>query len=129
MARITINEGLINRLVNNAFAATMGEFAKANDRAIAEPLYSWPRQTVRQSGEIAGSPRNIVDTGELLRSRSVQVRGDDATFGWSADHALIAHEGATLRNGTVLPPRRWTREALKLYPLDRNYANELGRLL
>lgn len=39
---------------------------------LKEQIYEWPRITVRQSGEIAGSPRNIVDTGELYRGHTLE---------------------------------------------------------
>lgn len=39
---------------------------------LKEEVYEWPRVTVRRSGEIAGSPRNIIDTGELFRGHTLE---------------------------------------------------------
>ena len=58
---------------------------------------------------MVGSPRNIVDLGTLRQSGtysfpdaySIEAR-------WSADYATAVHEGARLRNGTILPARQWT---------------------
>ena len=58
---------------------------------------------------VVGSPRNIVDLGNLRQSGtysfpdaySIEAR-------WSADYATAVHEGARLRNGTILPARQWT---------------------
>jgi hypothetical protein len=44
---------------------------------------------------------------------------------WSADYATAVHEGARLRNGTILPARPWTdavrgtvqASGIKPYPL------------
>ena len=38
-----------------------------------EATYYWPRETKRKSGEIVGSPRDIVDTGRLMESQSVEL--------------------------------------------------------
>lgn len=38
--------------------------------AIASKQWEWDRTTYRRNGEVATSPRNIVDTGELLNSQS-----------------------------------------------------------
>ena len=72
------------------------------------PAWSWPRETRRRVG-VVGSPRNIVDLGTLRQSGtysfpdaySIEAR-------WSADYATAVHEGARLRNGTILPARQWT---------------------
>jgi hypothetical protein len=38
-----------------------------------EANYYWPRKTKRKSGEIVKSPRDIVDTGLLMESQSVEL--------------------------------------------------------
>lgn len=38
---------------------------------ISSPIWEYPRITKRQSGEIVGSPRNIVDTGLLRASQTL----------------------------------------------------------
>ena len=65
-------------------------------------------RTIRSDGSVVvGGYRNIVDTGELRDSMD-DYRSDDFehTFEWSADHAVIVHEG-TRKNS----PRPWTRTA------------------
>ena len=53
-------------------AIAFGETAQENINAEA---WEWPRETVRQNGMVAGSPRDIVDTGELRDSYTIEVRG------------------------------------------------------
>jgi hypothetical protein len=75
--------------------------------AIESDLYPWSGLTRRQNGEIAGSPRNIVDTGELRDSQTFKVQGNKATFEWKDEKA------ERVRNG-----RDWVNLTLTLlYPL------------
>jgi hypothetical protein len=46
----------------------------------------------------------------------------DGVYEWGADHAALAHEGATLTNGTELPARRWTEAALIDFGFERRFA-------
>ena len=70
--------------------------------------WPWPRETRRRVGTV-GSPRNIVDIGTLRQSGTYGFP-DPFTMEarWSANYATAVHEGARLRNGTILPARPWT---------------------
>lgn len=46
-----------------------GENCQSN---ISDTRWQWPRTTVRKSGAVVDSPRDIVDTGELKHSYQVQ---------------------------------------------------------
>jgi hypothetical protein len=41
--------------------------------SMASDIYTWPRTTYRKNGEVADSPRNIIDTQELYNSQSVSL--------------------------------------------------------
>lgn len=78
----------------------------------------WPYdgETRRKNGELATSPRNIFDLGELYRSGrdsfSISQGGKDITASWDWDaknssgrgYAWYVHEGLS----TNLSPRPWT---------------------
>jgi hypothetical protein len=51
-----------------------------------------------------------------------------ATLKWSADHAAIAHEGATLQNGTELPARPWVDETVQEFNATESYADNFHQL-
>ena len=57
--------------LSTAFKATATAYNRAMQEAIASPVWNWPRRTVRSDGSIAGSPRSIVDTGDLLNSQKL----------------------------------------------------------
>lgn len=43
--------------------------------AIEAPIWFWPNDTVRSDGTIVGSPRDIVDTGMLRDSQTIELTG------------------------------------------------------
>lgn len=55
--------------ISNAFRATANESNRQMKTLIKSPIWSWPRETQRSSGRVVRSPRDIVDTGELLKSQ------------------------------------------------------------
>lgn len=70
---------------------------------------------------VAGSPRSIVDSGELKQSMNFQLdlAALEATWTWNADYAAAVHEGAYISpfgNPTKvveLPARPWTTAVLQ----------------
>ena len=99
-------------------------FAKANDTleqdivgSIGSPIWQWPGQTERQSGQVVGSPRDIVDSGDLLDSYRVERRGPNQTAHvFDVPYALAVHEGAALRNGGIIPARPFTEAPVRDFP-------------
>jgi hypothetical protein len=57
-----------------AFTEMAEGFGEKAQEIIETQMWEWPRETVRQNGTVAGSPRDIVDTGELRDSYSIEVR-------------------------------------------------------
>jgi len=86
-----------------------------------EDKWDYPGETQRKSGELAESPRNIFDLGELYRSgrdsfdTEKTINGISASWNWDAKnssgrgYAWYVHEGPNLFAGnTNLAPRQWT---------------------
>ena len=100
--------GEMDRMLQQIARKTFIELFARYQASFNPPAWSWPRETRRRVG-VVGSPRNIVDLGTLRQSGtysfpdaySIEAR-------WSADYATAVHEGARLRNGTILPARPWT---------------------
>ena len=96
--------GKLQEITRNTLAELFGEYQESFNPS----AWNWPRETKRRVGTV-GSPRNIVDIGTLRQSGtytfpdaySMEAR-------WSAQYATAVHEGARLRNGTILPARPWT---------------------
>lgn len=108
---IRINATQLNNAVNNAFDAAIEELSDAYDEALFIDIWEWDRTTVRRNGETVDSPRNAVDTEELINSKVILRKGNKARFEWEAPHAAIVHDGATRKDSTEMPARPWTRWA------------------
>jgi hypothetical protein len=102
---------LVNKIlaaIDIAFAETALEVFAANRHAIESERYEWNGKTERSTGEIASSPRNIVDTGHLRDSQDMDGEGIEYKLFWTADYAAEVHEGVG-----KMPARRWTQEAIR----------------
>lgn len=95
---------MLRQVTRAAFVELFGRY----QAAFNPPAWSWPRQTRRRVG-VVGSPRNIIDLGSLRQSGTYSFPGPYSMEArWSADYATAVHEGARLRNDTILPARPWT---------------------
>lgn len=95
---------MLARIVQDTFTELIGRYQESFD-ATAWP---WPRETRRRVGTV-GSPRNITDIGTLKQSFHYSSPNPYVLEArWSANYATAVHEGARLRNGTILPARPWT---------------------
>lgn len=59
--------------ISEAFIEANRDLGDLFDESIRSPIWEWPRVTVRKSGEVVGSPRNIVDEGTLANSYAMRV--------------------------------------------------------
>lgn len=99
----------------------------ADDMAdnITNPIWTYPRDTLRSDGSIAGSPRDIVDTGELAGSQ-VSLPTSSTTFKheWQAPHSKLAQVGYITDTGALVPARDWIAKALADKGLARRFRDE-----
>jgi len=100
--------GEVNQMLQQIARGTLVELFGRYQASFNPSAWPWPRETRRRVGTV-GSPRNIVDIG-ILRQSGTYGFSDPFTMEarWSADYATAVHEGARLRNGTILPARPWT---------------------
>jgi P2-related tail formation protein len=106
-----ININKINQAIRKATDETVEALSDAYDDAITDEVWEWDGITHRRNGEVVGSPRNILDTEELIDSKVIVRRGDNAKIEWTAPHAAIVHDGATLKSGGEIQARPWTKLA------------------
>lgn len=103
--------GVVSRAQRSAAQASRAVLIELFGRyraSFGAQAWPWPRETQRTKGT-AGSPRNIIDVGNLRQTGTYQFQGPFTLEArWSANYATAVHEGARLRNGTILPARPWT---------------------
>lgn len=101
--------------------------------SIKAEVYEWPTTTRRKNGETVGSPRNIVDTGELLRSQSApKVQENRLTITWGASYSGEVLRGGflvgTLRNAYIAPGRDWITPVLRAEEPMRFFVQEWRKI-
>lgn len=110
----------IERICIDALESVVDELAAKFRELIESPVFEWPGTTVRRSGEVVGSPRNIVDLGNLRDSQDTRRLNPAAfQFVWDVQYAAYVFYGYTLLTGASRPGRDWinpvVRNALKLF--------------
>ena len=75
-----------------AFHKTADRFSDSLDESIEADVYEWDRITHRKSGEIVGTPRNVVDTGYLKDTRYEVSQVGSREYIYPADYAQEALE-------------------------------------
>lgn len=93
----------ITKAVNRASGRIETGLKKALDKAMGEVKWAWGTTTYRKSGEVAGSPRDIIDTGELMYSGKVSTKLLQTkvvfTIQYNAPYAALVHYGGMMSTG------------------------------
>jgi hypothetical protein len=129
MPNINIDSSKLNSIINKAFDVSVDALADSFQDAIASDIWEWPRETLRNNGDLVGSPRNILDSEELYNSLVIARSANAAEYTWESDHAAIVHDGATTKNGTELPARPWTKVGLEECDAAGIMQQQLDKLL
>ena len=100
-------------------------------KRITDLVWPWPGKTVRKTGVVADSPRNIVDQGQLRDSYNNGRRITPTVFehAWDTEYAMAVHEGAVFKRGGTLPGRPWVRVTLREVDVADIYARLARALL
>ena len=131
MAIVSVNFSAISGVLANGLQDTVRDLDSAYQTAIESPQYRWPGTTLRRSGELAGTTRNIVDQGSFRDSQEVQfVNPLLAEFSWggrAVNYASQIFFGYTTRSGNSYPPRNPVKEAHKLTDPTEQFAENVRR--
>lgn len=137
-------EAGLRKATEQAMKEVAAELDGRYTEAISGSYWVWPRQSKRGvSGstlsEVAknwrrknfttGSPRSIVDSGDLKSSSVHSVKGLSAEWIWSVEYAAAVHDGAWVYPWAnnkaakmLLPARPWTEAVLRGHP---HYSGEV----
>jgi hypothetical protein len=116
----------LDTAIAESFQEVVESYAVQCQIEITEVQYRWDGYTLRKSGEMAGSPRDIRDTDELFNSQQdpVYPTPDEAEIEYSADYALDVHEGSPGK-----PGRPWTEIAAANTDFESIMAEKLSKRL
>ena len=138
-------------IILEAYGTVMDKQLKEEIKTIQ---FEWPNDTIRygrlretkslkkslqifqeqgfRAGVRVGSPRDIVDSGNFLRSqqKNYERLGNTLRFTWNAKskkgfmYAGIILTGYTTSSGKAMPPRNWIKPALDKHPLNEFFIRE-----
>jgi hypothetical protein len=121
---------LFDKAVGDALTATVAEFEGALRDAIEAAVYFWPNQTIRSTGEVANSPRSIVDSGTFRDSqRATRISVRRWEISWEVAYAVVILLGFQGVAGNSQPGRDWIGYALSNIDLARVFSDELKGIL
>ena len=116
----------IDRVAADAIAVVVQEFSVALRDSFDAAIYFWPNETVRSTGEIASSPRNVIDTGQLQDSQAVkQITLKRWEIAWEVAYAAIVLLGFQGVGGNSQPGRDWIGYALSNIDLRQVFSEEV----
>ncbi len=118
MAIPQINSAAIYSALTSGLQETVRDLDSAYQTAIESPRYGWPGETIRRSGERAGTTRNIVDQGAFRDSQEFEfINPFLAEFSWGGGGVNYAPQiffGYTTTKGNEFPARNPVEEAHKI---------------
>lgn len=146
-AKVTknIKVKLITIALQQALDAYAEKLDPILDAQFTDPKWGWTdRQTRRRNGQVVGSPRDIVDTGELLASKQGPKTGKppasstrdvagnaintDGTSDMRRYWVWDSPYASAVKNGTSSTmPRDWIKAALAELPFKEYVLWELSR--
>lgn len=89
-----IDWSILENAINRAFARLVEHFEDLQVEQLEAVKWEWFRNTLRQSGQIVSSPRNIVDTGALRDSLQITDYGDnEVKYEYNQEYAGLVHQG------------------------------------
>ena len=112
-------ESMMKMISGKTFSELVPELDRQFTEEIQTVKWEWPRQTERENGTTVNTPRDIVDTGDLMRSQQNQ-KIDNFTWRWvwDVEYSSVVHNGAALKGGGNYPARPWTKTALRVVKPD-----------
>ena len=111
------NPGIIRQKLSRILRDYRPVMAQELKTSIQSSQFSWPRTTQRRNGTVAGTQRNIVDTGAFLASqRDYQPDPLKLVYAWGGPQG-VTYAGIILQGKTNYPKRDWISPALKQQPL------------
>lgn len=112
------------KVVRAMATGTFNEFSEFAQSFIVEEKREFPRNTYREygagvTGKYAGSPRDVVDSGQLRDSYKQQYQYSSTMckllLQWSASHAMKVYAGEGF-----IPPYPWVLLAMRVFDWEKS---------
>ena len=112
-------ESMMKMISGKTFFELVPELDRQFTEEIQTVEWEWPRKTKRKNGTTVNTPRDIVDTGDLMRSQqNRKLNNFTWRWIWDVEYSSLVHNGAVLKRGGNYPARPWTQIALRVVKPD-----------
>ncbi|MGY2892480.1 hypothetical protein [Deinococcus sp. UYEF24] len=121
----------VERAAQAAFKETVEELETFTLATFDDPTWAWPGSTRRHNGQVAGTTRDVVDSGDLKGSQTLDFQGPlNARLEWSADYAAAVFLGAVFKKrSSSMPARNVPVIAVRNFNFPERFAAHMrGRL-
>jgi len=138
-------KGVMNKGLLEASSQVETELKPLLNTAMSASVWDWPRDTVRTNGSVAGTMRDINDTGRLkdslnLTTKFMQTKVQ-TRIKYSAPHANIVYYGGVIQpygnitaNPVLVPGRPWVEAVMNgthgipKYDILKVYSDKITQL-
>ena len=137
--KIQVDTQVVTKELSKAMRSYSKELDQKLDHQFFNSTWEWAvdfatgsyRETRRRNGQTVTSPRNIIDTGELLNSKQGPKPIGGGRIGrrwvWTAPYARYVKDGYMTTKGNIVPPRDWIRAALRELPFGPSIYQRLRK--
>jgi len=121
---IRTNFTKVERAAQAAFKETVEEFDRFTLATFDDPTWRWPNSTKRHNGQVAGATRDVVDSGDLKGSQTLDLQGPlNARLEWSVSYAAAVFLGAVFKKrSSSLPARNVPLVAVREFNFPERFA-------
>lgn len=133
MGSVSLNwnpQKLVQEPTERALKRAVDDLAEALSKQFTAVHWAWPAPTERHNGEVAGTLRDLVDSGALQRSqtRPERVSALHYRIRWTEPYAAAVFLGAVFktRQGS-LPARNIAYGAFQTFNLAEHFAHHWRR--
>ena len=125
--KVNLKTDVITRPATKAFVEYSRVLYNQFTEEFADSKWTWPRNTRRKNGEIAGRVRNIIDTGELMGSQKLSYKygRTTAVYSWNTPYAMAVLKGFRTSRGREYRGRDWIGEGIAAKPPAQYIAQAL----
>ena len=128
--KVTLNFQALDRKADRAARGTTEAIGRQTQDLMQARMWGWPGLTERRNGALAGTRRDLVDTGALLRSQSDPQRAAAGHYrlSWNAEYAAAVFLGAVFRKRRYsMPARNAPLMAVRRLNIPQVFAQEYRR--
>lgn len=124
---VTWNDDLLLEKARGIALAYVDKVADETRSQLGQKTWPWGGFTKRRNGEIVGKTRNVLDTGVLRESQTVELKANGGRIIWDPPEGYAAQRFRGTGYGPNGRPADWITPVLEKYPFPVYFQREWSR--